>query len=443
MSLPLFARPNPWSLPPPPPPPPIIANRKHTFVGERPTSMAPPDQPTTTTTTTGSSSKGPRRDLLQEAVAAALVAGPSAAEEGGGNNAEASATFPLGLEKGFESADLRLMEAPPEVLAALAQGQTLRVVGEALDQPAALVTEDATFELCRVETSNMLLLVPPLEPGASMGVAAGNASFHWELKRSKPKQQLLRQLLRESRVWSLEELETHVQGSRSEVMALLRQMNALEVDGEGWRAVDDEKEVSPTLDRLLTELIAAGKSLECVAEDECLQMLSDVEPVLVQYCLKAYGTPLDASKAAMQQDTRQWALDMAKVARFKAHQIFREGMSRPQGEVWVRETFMLEWETRLPGSYRPNETLLQGLALKEVVGGEDCFRYLPAETMPLDPVERLKKLFATRKKWQLDELEHYLLQLVPDKKQLADFLLKNARSSVAVDGQGGRTYSAK
>eukprot|EP00624_Nannochloropsis_granulata_P007173 evm.model.NODE_661_length_26737_cov_29.280697.9 len=167
------------------------------------------------------------------------------------------------------------MEAPPEILAALTQRQTLRVVGESRDQSAALVTENATFELCRVETSNMLLLVPPVEAGATIATAAGNASFHYELKRGKPKQQLLRQLLGEGRVWSLDELETRVQGSRVEVLALLRQMNALEVDGDGqkWRAVSEEEEVSPTLDRLLTELISAGKSLEGVDEEECLRML--------------------------------------------------------------------------------------------------------------------------------------------------------------------------
>jgi hypothetical protein len=197
-------------------------------------------------------------------------------------NPPATITFPLGLEAGFESADLRLMEAPPEVLAALTQGQTLRVVGESREQSAALVTESATFELCRVETSNMLLLVPPVEAGATIATAAGKASFHYELKRSKPKQQLLRQLLGEGRVWSLDELETRVQGSRVEVLALLRQMNALEVndDGQSWRAVSEEKEVSPTLDRLLTELIAAGKSLEGVEEEECLRLLVRFVPAL-------------------------------------------------------------------------------------------------------------------------------------------------------------------
>jgi len=144
-----------------------------------------------------------------------------------------------------------------------------------------------------------------------------------------------------------------------------------------------------------------------------------------------------------QQRNRTWTLDLAKVARFKAHQIFQQGMNRPQGGVWERDAFFLEWETRLPGSYRPAAALLRGLALEERVGGEECLRYLPGETMPLDPAERLKKLFAVRKKWRLEELMPYMLPLVPGKKDLEDFLLKHTRSAVAVGGVGGRTYSAK
>jgi len=245
--------------------------------------MAPPD---VSASVTPLPRHGKRRRLVEDVAAGRTSLGPGPANAGDpvGNKEGAShagmATFPLGLAKGFESAELRLMEATPEVLDALGQGANLRVVGDGLEHPAALVTETATFEMCRVETSNLLLLFPPIEKVGDIGTAAGNVSFHYELKRSKPKQQLLRQLLGEGRVWSLDELETRVQGSRAEVLALLRQMNALQVDGAGkrWRAVSEEKEVSPILDRLLTELMARGKSLEGVAEEDCVALLVRAYP---------------------------------------------------------------------------------------------------------------------------------------------------------------------
>lgn len=90
--------------------------------------------------------------------------------------------FPLGLAQGFDAEELRLLEAPEEVLEALEQGQDLRVVGESRRQPAALCTDRATFELCRVETSNMLLLVPPLKADAVGASVVGNVSYHYEVR---------------------------------------------------------------------------------------------------------------------------------------------------------------------------------------------------------------------------------------------------------------------
>jgi len=194
--------------------------------------------------------------------------------------------------------------------------------------------------------------------------------------------------------------------------------------------------------------------------------------VLVQHCLKAYGDPHSLPEQDSQQSTsvervgpsalahgpleegsteaaleqsrgRRWTLNLGKVAAFKAHQIFQQGMSRPQGAVWTREAFFLEWEARLPGLYRPDPEVLRGIALKEEIGGEACLRYLPGVTMPLDPTGRLKRLFTVRKKWRFEEMEPYMLPLVPEKKTLEDFLLKHTRSSVEAGEGGGRIYSAR
>ncbi len=147
--------------------------------------MAPPDPVATATT---SQSKR-RRLLLHDAGKAAPPSLPQDQQQGnnnGSSNAAAAGVglgLGLGLAEGFEAADLRLLEATPEILAALTQGGDggLRVVGCEENAAAALVTRDATFELCRVETSNMLLLVPPLLPGAAAAEAMGRAAFHYEV----------------------------------------------------------------------------------------------------------------------------------------------------------------------------------------------------------------------------------------------------------------------
>lgn len=94
----------------------------------------------------------------------------------------------------------------------------------------------------------------------------------------------------------------------------------------------------------------------------------------------------------------------------QAHQIFRQGLAsgRPQGGVWERAAFLLEWEASLPSTHRPDAAWLRGVALEEKAGGEDRVRYLPADAMPLDPVERLRRLFDARKKWALEDMAPYL-----------------------------------
>lgn len=195
--------------------------------------------------------------------------------------------------------------------------------------------------------------------------------------------------------------------------------------------------------------------------------MPDVDPILLSYCLRAYG----ALNALQQQEPGQeqeqqgpaanaglfspashpqasFALDVAKIARFKvrtvvhcvrvyaswavdawrrsrdppyqpnpttdhraqAHQIFRQGLAggRPQGAVWERAAFLLEWEASLPSTHRPDPSWLRGVALEETVGGEERLRYMPAEAMPLDPVERVKRLFEARRRWAFEEVAPYL-----------------------------------
>jgi hypothetical protein len=155
-----------------------------------------------------------------------------------------------------------------------------------------------------------------------------------QLKRSKPKVEALKRLLasqdpsEKGRAWTLAELEQRVQGSQAEVLALLKGMNALEVAPGQWRAVE-AKAVNPTLDRLLTELLAAGVPLDRVKESKCIELMPDVDPLLLSYCLRAYGNlneqaPQGGSSAEpaglfspASHPQASFALDVAKIARFK------------------------------------------------------------------------------------------------------------------------------
>ncbi len=80
--------------------------------------------------------------------------------------------------------------------------------------------------------------------------------------------------------------------------------------------------------------------------------------------------------------------------------------------MWERAAFLLEWEASLPSTHCPDPAWLSGVALEEKAsaasGGEERLRYLPAEALPLEPVERLKRLFEARKRWSLEEMTPYV-----------------------------------
>ena len=63
-----------------------------------------------------------------------------------------------------ESGALRLVQAHPKLLEALRRGDEVRFVGPRGDGTVVLATADATFEVLKAESSNVMLLAAP--PGA-------------------------------------------------------------------------------------------------------------------------------------------------------------------------------------------------------------------------------------------------------------------------------------
>lgn len=109
--------------------------------------------------------------------------------------------------------------------------------------------------------------------------------------------------------------------------------------------------------------------------------------------------------------------------------------------MWERDSFLLEWEASLPSTHRPDAAWLQGVCLEEKnVAGEACLRYLPAETMPLEPGERVKRLFEARKRWRLEEIAPYMRSvgdLLRDKRGRKKDGVKNGSGA---DSQTNHTH---
>lgn len=104
----------------------------------------------------------------------------------------------LSFAKNFttDSSKYRLLEATPDVLAALSRGETLCFKGGE-DQEAVLVTGTQTRRLQKVETSNSVLLVPPLpaEGGDGKFAAVGLSTYTLLTELTAPRLERLTALI--------------------------------------------------------------------------------------------------------------------------------------------------------------------------------------------------------------------------------------------------------
>lgn len=79
---------------------------------------------------------------------------------------------------------------------------------------------------------------------------------------------------------------------------------------------------------------------------------------------------------------------------------------------WDCEDFLLSWAARTPGKAAPSPSLLAGICVKVDSEAAAHYHYLPLDNMGADPAGRLRALFAVKHKYNEEELEPYLLDLV-------------------------------
>ncbi|CAM9791138.1 unnamed protein product [Ectocarpus fasciculatus] len=228
-----------------------------------------------------------------------------------------------------------------------------------------------------------------------------------------------------------------------------------------------------TADALLAVVVEEDMPLDKVDGKACIAALPDCEPLVLEHCLRTYslpsddvearnGVPSETPPAAADSVADQkvapayFRLDVAKVARLRAHQILRAhetemndgggggGSLHGGGGPLSLGEFMDRWAASMPGVDTPSQDLLKGIALVETRDAKakdknaSLVTYVPASGLPFSPAERLAALFRIKPKWPMAELEPYISEA--DRK--AGFLLKNTRASTD-PGTGQKLFSAR
>lgn len=344
----------------------------------------------------------------------------------------------------FGSRDLRLVEVPPDMIDIISSGQNLKIVGDPSKGDTVLCSEDRTFSLRKVETSNHIFLVPPSSDHEFQLECSINE--YYEIKPVAGKIGRIRSLL-ETHVYTGEsgeaenakhrhsfltraQLWAEIQASDAEMEVSLRALGVVELDG--FMRMLSPEAVSAVSRDLLDTAMVSDWDLSNLDESDCATAMPDTDRVLLRHVLGALGK--------FSETTNSWVLDQGKVARKTAHMLFesRQAETNSRGDAWPVQDFLLEWGARNPGTGQVRAELLLGIAVlirdSSIKNEErrEVYKYAPAESITLlsSCRDRLDKLFAIKPKFPKDQLEPYLGDLVGgtgQPKSMDELLLANAR----------------
>ncbi|CAM9239380.1 unnamed protein product [Phaeothamnion confervicola] len=395
---------------------------------------------------------------------------------------DAGPSVALSFSKDFTASNenYRLLEVSQDLIDAIAAGDScpFRFVGREDDDDGevVLVTDSQTFKMTKVETSNTVLLVPPQDPEAAdetnndvpFQISAAS-TYQYEITRTTPSLDALTKTLnrapyrgrdaeagvKRSELYSLAALEALLQFSRAELICALRRLGAISIDGN-WRLLESSY-AENVLDRALDMIMEQDTPLDAIDTAAIAASLPQFEPEIVAHILQQYsvggggtgGGDSGSNGANATSPPRAkaagacCALDLVKVARHRAHQLFRRRRERTDQELWPEDDFWSEWAASMPGVEAPELSALEGVGLRERgEAGVPVFRYLPAAGLPVEPSARMAALFALRPKWRLAELRPYLGELEAQGTKLADVLLQHTRASTDAT-TGERLFSAR
>lgn len=364
----------------------------------------------------------------------------------------------------LETDEYFLFEVPESVLKQVVSSDTVQLRGR-LEDPCVLVTDEATYTLRQVESTNTMLLLPPPSTvavgskrarpeDAETRLITGVVTCHYELGLFNPSVNPLRDLLNQKpyngeedeqelglgREGSSQEYETKrgmcttqylrsvIQASDSELYQNLEKINAVEIGG-AWRLLhpDYDSKVFDAILDLVSEHQWPTDAVSAAAVAEKLQ--TDFSETVTTHVLRCHSL-----KQAAEDDPDLFRLDIAKVALFRAMQLFADRNPYPHN------LFMQQWEDVMPYGMLPHPDMLKGHALIEQTiltetdkSGKQ-FSYFPVSALAAEPRQRLRQLFQKRERWSLEAIAPYVADLPAPNQPMDQFLLKNARVVNTAEG---------
>ncbi len=371
----------------------------------------------------------------------------------------------LFFDSSFDSRDLRLVEVPSDMIDIVKSGQNLKIVGDANKGDTVLCSDDRTYSLRKVETSNHIFLVPPCNKHEFS--LESQIKDYYEIKPILGKISKIKELLQdhvytgpddEENILKLHsknfltklQLINQIQASNAEMNKAMNSLGVVELDG--YMRMLGPDAVSAVSRDLLDTAIVSDWDLTQLDENLCAEAMPETARVLLQHVLSTLGQRSSSSSSSSSSSTGKsndktnnstacttWVLDSDKVARKTAHILFENKFTEMgRHEAWPVPDFLLEWGARTPGLGEVRRELLSGIAILikddniKDINKKEVYKYAPANNIILlnSCQKRLENLFTIKSKYNKDELEPYVADLVggPGKaKSIDELLLANAR----------------
>jgi sister chromatid cohesion protein DCC1 len=307
---------------------------------------------------------------------------------------------------------------------------------------AYLCTEKKSFKVVFRESSNSILPVEtsPLDTASGFsviqsGVVPVISLLHGnlELVPTSPRMDILRHLINEYESannligLTFQQILDRVQISKLELNEELKRMHIVPLEEGCLRIV-----TCTELDQILDEIVSTGTLQNwdmprCLPpSNEIIKHCRDYPPILVQHCLDFFCIP--------RRDNTYLTLDEYSVCRFKAKIVLSCNEENLPLE-W--NAFETKWQNVVPDFFQPRMEMLSGLAIIEQVGSKILVHALLEERLPQDIESRVKLLFQKKSNWTLEELEPYLLPVVPDVMKIEHILRKHCRPLKTIHSLGG------
>lgn len=231
-------------------------------------------------------------------------------------------------------------------------------------------------------------------------------------------------------MYTFDDLLSVVQASEKELSEGLEKRGAFV--HEGYYRLFDKDYLLQLFDYLLTNSIinridvkfmSLGEAKRCIKEGSTEERVEIADNLLIS-AVNVFLTRIDH----MDMEENMIEFDRAKICRFMGEWM----LSNPRSKRWELQDFTRLWSTMSHELFTPELQDIDGLYLMyETIKLQKPIKYIqyfPVGELSTDPPQRFAALFSEKPLWTLNEIQPFLIDLAPSKKEREHLLLKFARS---------------